>query len=94
LGLFSGRSEAETIAEQRQQLEEERAKFTDAAIRLARERSDFEVRMTFYYPDLGSGIFPSMRVSPVYVDVTSVDFHVIDPHFLRYCVETETLLEP
>ncbi|CAE6431611.1 unnamed protein product [Rhizoctonia solani] len=36
-------SEAETIAEQRQQLEEERAKFTDAAIRLARERSDFEV---------------------------------------------------
>ncbi|QRW16813.1 actinin-binding protein, afadin and alpha [Rhizoctonia solani] len=36
-------SEAATIAEQRQQLEDERAKFTDAAIRLARERSDFEV---------------------------------------------------
>ncbi|CAE6474063.1 unnamed protein product [Rhizoctonia solani] len=35
--------DAATLAEQRQQLEEERAKFTDAAIRLARERSDFEV---------------------------------------------------
>ncbi|CAE6474825.1 unnamed protein product [Rhizoctonia solani] len=35
--------EATSLAEQRQQLEEERAKFTDAAIRLARERSDFEV---------------------------------------------------
>ncbi|KAH7335616.1 Afadin and alpha-actinin-binding-domain-containing protein [Rhizoctonia solani] len=35
--------EANTLIEQRQQLEEERAKFTDAAIRLARERSDFEV---------------------------------------------------
>ncbi|CAE7110200.1 unnamed protein product [Rhizoctonia solani] len=34
--------EAASIVEQRQQLEEERAKFTDAAIRLARERSDFE----------------------------------------------------
>ncbi|KAF8757720.1 Afadin- and alpha -actinin-Binding, partial [Rhizoctonia solani] len=40
---MSDRSEAATIAEQRQQLEDERAKFTDAAIRLARERSDFEV---------------------------------------------------
>ncbi|KAJ1306493.1 hypothetical protein OPQ81_007496 [Rhizoctonia solani] len=35
--------DAATLAAQRQQLEEERAKFTDAAIRLARERSDFEV---------------------------------------------------
>ncbi|CAE6406612.1 unnamed protein product [Rhizoctonia solani] len=34
--------DAACVAEQRQQLEEERAKFTDAAIRLARERSDFE----------------------------------------------------
>ncbi|CUA68303.1 hypothetical protein RSOLAG22IIIB_07831 [Rhizoctonia solani] len=34
--------EAASVAEQRRQLEDERAKFTDAAIRLARERSDFE----------------------------------------------------
>ncbi|KAF8600518.1 hypothetical protein BDV93DRAFT_608660, partial [Ceratobasidium sp. AG-I] len=35
--------EAATLAAQRQELEDERAKFTDAAIRLARERSEFEV---------------------------------------------------
>ncbi|QRW02657.1 actinin-binding protein, afadin and alpha [Ceratobasidium sp. AG-Ba] len=34
--------EAVVLAAQRQELEDERAKFTDAAIRLARERSDFE----------------------------------------------------
>jgi hypothetical protein len=36
--------EAATLVAQRAELEEERAKFTDAAIRLARERSEFEVR--------------------------------------------------
>lgn len=36
--------ESASLAAQRQELEDERAKFTDAAIRLARERSEFEVR--------------------------------------------------
>jgi hypothetical protein len=37
---YSG--ETATLTAQRQELEDERAKFTDAAIRLARERSEFE----------------------------------------------------